>query len=101
MKALYKKETLQDPEKEGETYTNHSLSRETEFCCDKFKEYCKKFTGWSYEHGKFSIVDQITYEGHSISTIDFCPFCGEKIEYEDKDLPKKTRKRKKLHVNPH
>ncbi len=33
MRALYKKETLQDPEKEGHTYTNHTLLRETEFCC--------------------------------------------------------------------
>ncbi len=96
MRALYKKETLQDPEKEGQTYTNHTLLRETEFCCDKFKEYCKKFTGWSYDLGKFSIVDQITYERHSVSTIDFCPFCGEKIEYEDKDSPKKKRKQKKV-----
>jgi len=96
MRALYKKETLQDPEKEGQTYTNHTLLRETEFCCDKFKEYCKKFAGWSYDLGKFSIVDQITYERHSVSTIDFCPFCGEKIEYEDKDSPKKKRKQKKF-----
>jgi hypothetical protein len=95
MRALYKKETLKDPEKEGKTYTNHTLLGKTEFCCDKFKEYCKKFTGWSYDHGKFSIVDQITYDGHSVSAIDFCPFCGEKIEYDDTDSPKKTRKHKK------
>ena len=95
MKAVYKIETLQEPEKEGETYTNYTLLRETEFCCEKFKAYCKKFTGWSYDHGKFSIVDQITYESHSVSTIDFCPFCGEKIEYEDIDKPKKTKRRKK------
>lgn len=91
MRAVYKKETLEDPEKEGKTYTNHTLLRETQFCCDRFKEYCKKFTGWSYEVGKFSIVDQITYDGHSVSSIDFCPFCGEKIEYEDKDSPKKKK----------
>ena len=95
MKAVYKIETLPEPEKEGETYTNYTLLRETEFCCEKFKAYCKKFTGWSYDHGKFSIVDQITYESHSVSTIDFCPFCGEKIEYEDIDKPKKTKRRKK------
>ncbi|MCH7559901.1 MAG: hypothetical protein IIC67_00790 [Thaumarchaeota archaeon] len=95
MKAVYKIETLPEPEKEGETYTNYTLLRGTEFCCEKFKVYCKKFTGWSYDHGKFSIVDQITYEDHSVSTIDFCPFCGEKIEYEDIDKPKKTKRRKK------
>ena len=92
MRAIYKKETLQDPEREGATYTNHTLLRETEFCCDKFKEYCKKFPGWSHEQGKFSIVKEITYEGHLVIPIDFCPFCGQKIEYEDKDVPKKNRK---------
>ena len=91
MLASFKKEKLQDPEKEGETYTNYLLLRETQFCCEKFKEHCKKFTVWSYEIGKFSIVDEITYEGHSVSPIDFCPFCGEKIEYKDRDSTKKTK----------
>lgn len=95
MKASYKKETLPDPSSEGKTYDNFTLQRNVEFCCDAFKNYCKKFTGWSYDHGKFGIVDQITYEGHSTSLIDFCPFCGEKIEYDDVNNPKKVRKRKK------
>ena len=38
---------------------------------------------WSYEQGKFTIVDQITYDGYLVQSIDFCPFCGEKIDYED------------------
>lgn len=94
MRVLYKKETLQDPQKEGQMYTSYTLVSKTEFCCDRFKEYCKKFTGWSYDYGKFSIVNEITYDGHSVTTIDFCPFCGKKIEYEDKDLPKKVRNKK-------
>lgn len=94
MRALYEKETLQDPEKEGAIYTNYSLLNQTEFCCEEFKDHCKKFTAWSYDHGKFSIVNQITYEKHSVILINFCPFCGEKIEYEDIDSPKKLRKKK-------
>ena len=94
MKALYKKETLQDPESENNTYSNYTLKHNTEFCCEKFKNYCKKFTGWNYEQGKFVIVDQITYEGHSVKTIDFCPFCGQEIEYEDENTPKKTKQKK-------
>lgn len=94
MKALYKKETLQDPESENNTYSNFTLRRDTEFCCEKFKNYCKKFTVWNYEHGKFSIVDQIIYEGHSVQSIDFCPFCGEKIDYVDEDAPQKVKKKK-------
>src|SRR3989304_5915533 len=94
MKALYKKETLQDPESENSTYSSYTLKRDTEFCCEKFKNYCKKFTGWNYEQGKFAIVDQITYEVHSVKTIDFCPFCGQEIEYEDENIPKKTKRKK-------
>ncbi|HEY4680100.1 MAG TPA: hypothetical protein VIH04_02415 [Nitrosarchaeum sp.] len=94
MKALYKKETLKDPESENNTYSNFTLKRDAEFCCEKFKNFCKKFTVWNYEQGKFAIVDQITYDGHSVQSIDFCPFCGEKIDYEDENAPQKVKKKK-------
>lgn len=93
MKASYKKETRPDPEADGKTYSNYELQRGVEFCCDSFKNYCKKLPGWSYEQGKFGVVGEISYEGHSISTIDFCPFCGQKIEYEDVDSPKLKKKK--------
>ena len=93
MKAIYKKETLHDPQFEGEAYSNYVLKRDVLFCCDQFKNYCKKFTVWSYDHGKFAIVDQITYEGHSVQTIDFCPFCGEKIEYVYEKNPTKSKRK--------
>jgi len=94
MKALFKKETLKDPESDNNTYSNFTLKRDTIFCCETFKKYCKKFTVWSYEQGKFTIVDQITYEGHSVQSIDFCPFCGEKIDYEDENAPQKVKRKK-------
>ena len=94
MKAIYKKDTLKDPESEDNTYSNFTLKRETEFCCDRFKNFCKKFTVWNYDQGKFVIVNQITYDGHSVQSIDFCPFCGEQIEYEDQNSPKKVKKKK-------
>ncbi len=93
MKAIYKKETLQDPEYENNSYLNYILKHETKFCCEKFKNYCKKFTGWNYEQGTFSIIDQITYDGQSAISIDFCPFCGEKIEYVDENMPKNKNKK--------
>ncbi|MGQ0792300.1 MAG: hypothetical protein ACT4NJ_08795 [Nitrosopumilaceae archaeon] len=37
---------------------------------------------------------QITYDGHSVKTIDFCPFCGQEIEYEDENTPKKIKQKK-------
>jgi adenine-specific DNA methylase len=94
MKTLFKKEILQDPESENNTYSNFTLKRDTIFCCETFKKYCKKFTVWNYEQGKFAIVDQITYEGHSVQSIDFCPFCGEKIDYEDENAPQKVKRKK-------
>jgi len=93
MKAIYKKETLPDPQETKKDYDNFTLNRGTEFCCEMFKSYCKKFTGWDYNKGKFAIVDNITYEGHSTLTIDFCPFCGEKIEYENIDTQNKKKKK--------
>jgi hypothetical protein len=83
MKAIFKKEIRIDPENDQDTYSNLMLIPKTNFCCEKFKNFCKKFTVWSYEQGKFAIVDQINYENHSVQSIDFCPFCGEKIEYEE------------------
>ena len=89
MKASYKKETLPDPQDSKNTYENFILDRKTEYCCQEFRAYCKKFTGWDYTKGKFVIVDKITYEGNSTITINFCPFCGQEIEYELIKNPKK------------
>ena len=94
MKVNYNKETLQDPQDIQKNYDNFILSKNTEFCCEKFKAYCKKFTGWDYSKGKFVIVDEITYEGNSSIAIAFCPFCGEKIEYENRDNSKKKTSKK-------
>ena len=93
MKASFKKETLPDPKDAGGSYENFILERNVEFCCNNFKAYCKKFTCWDYEKGKFSIIDNITYDGNSTIVIDFCPFCGEKIEYHNEAKSNKTPKK--------
>ena len=80
MKATFRRKILQDQE---ESYDNFILTKDVKFCCEKFKAYCKKFTGWDYNKGKFIIINGITYEGNSTIEIDFCPFCGEMIEYEN------------------
>jgi len=94
MKAVFKKDTLKDPQSEDGTYSSFTLNRNVEFCCDSFKIYCKKFTSWNYDHGKFSIVDKITYDGHSVCSIDYCPFCGEKIDYVDETTSNKIKRKK-------
>ena len=81
--ASYKKQVLPDPVSEGKTYTNYQLLRNSEFCCAGFKDFCKKFTVWNYDKGRFTVVDNISYEGHNTRPISFCPFCGEKIELKE------------------
>lgn len=92
MRVVYKKHVLQDPQSEGGTYADYELQRDAEFCCDGLESYFKRSSGWDHELGRFVVVDRISYEGHSVRPIDFCPFCGERIEYEDVDAPAKKRK---------
>lgn len=95
MDAEYTKVTRPDPNSESGTYIDHTLGKDVVFCCERFKEFSKKFPAWSYEKGKFTIVDEITYEGQSQTAIDFCPFCGEQIKYfEIKPDGKKIRRKK-------
>lgn len=88
---MYKKETLNDPNTPSGTYVNYVLHKDVGFCCASLKSHCKKFAGWDYEKGRFVIVDKITYDGHTTSAIDFCPFCGEPIEYGEFDKSKKIQ----------
>lgn len=91
MIALYSKTVRPDPDSESGSYTDNVLERNTAFCCDRFSGYCKKFPSWSYEKGRFTIVDSITYEGSSQTEIDYCPFCGERIKYKQNKEPKGKR----------
>ena len=95
MKAIYKKQILQDSNNAENNYENFILTKDTEFCCEPLQSFSKKFTVWDYDKGKFAIVNEITYEGHSTTAIDFCPFCGEKIEYLNTDSSKKARSKYK------
>ena len=94
MKVSYNKETFKDPQDKQKIYENFILDKNIEFCCEKFRMYCKKFSGWDYNKGKFIIVDEITYDGNSTIEISFCPFCGEEIEYGKIEASKKNKTRK-------
>ena len=87
MKAEFVKIQRQDPDAKDFNYTDCSLSKDTVFCCEVFNKFCKKFPSWNYQLGRFTIVDQITYESNTQIPINYCPFCGEKIKY--KELKKK------------
>ncbi|MEM2161037.1 MAG: hypothetical protein QXN55_08800 [Candidatus Nitrosotenuis sp.] len=83
MDALYTKITRPDPDSNDKSYTDHTLSKDTQYCCDAFKSFCKKFPSWSYQAGKFTIVDTISYDNTTQIPISYCPFCGEKIKYKE------------------
>lgn len=87
MEAEFTKITRPDPSSEGGMYSDCTLIKDTAYCCDAFKEFCKKFPSWNYQLGRFTIVDQITYDSNTQTPINYCPFCGEKIKY--KELKKK------------
>lgn len=91
MKTTYTKAVRNDPTSEGSIYTDHVLTQDVVFCCDKFKDYTKKFPSWNYKKGRFTIVDEITYGGHSQIPIDYCPFCGEKIKYKELKIKKEKK----------
>ena len=58
------------------SFTEFKNEDELDFCCDKLKKYVSVVKAWSGKIGKFCIVEKNT-----LTPIDYCPFCGEKIEY--------------------
>jgi len=84
MDAFYTKTTRPDPDDAKKTYTDHALHKDAQFCCDNFKSYCKKFSSWNYQIGKFTIIDSVSYDTTTQTPIDYCPFCGKKIKYRIK-----------------
>lgn len=58
------------------SFTELKIEKESEFCCEKFQNYVSSVKSWNGKIGKFSLV-----ENNKFVPIDYCPFCGEKIEY--------------------
>ena len=58
------------------SFTEFKTESRQEFCCEKLKKYTATVKSWSNKIGKFSIVEKSI-----LIPIEYCPFCGEKIEY--------------------
>ena len=58
------------------SFTELKLEGKSSFCCDVLDKYVSSVTAWSEKIGKFCIVEK-----DILTPIDYCPFCGEKIEY--------------------
>ncbi|QLH10842.1 hypothetical protein DSQ20_04670 [Nitrosarchaeum sp. AC2] len=58
------------------TFTELKIDKQSDFCCEKLKKYVAMVKSWSSKIGKFCIVEK-----DILVEIDYCPFCGEKIEY--------------------
>ena len=60
------------------SFTELKIDEKSNFCCEKLDKYVSIVKSWSEKIRKFCLV-----ENNSLAPIDFCPFCGEKIEYVD------------------
>lgn len=58
------------------TFSKLKMDEKTNFCCDKFRNYDSLMKAWDSKTGKFCLVEKDT-----LIPIDYCPFCGERIEY--------------------
>lgn len=61
---------------EYETFTELEVKDGTTFCCDGLENYPSVVDSWSSKIGKFCITEKDV-----LVPINYCPFCGEKIEY--------------------
>jgi len=58
------------------SFSELKIEESSEFCCKKLERYVSMVKSWSSKIGKFCIV-----ENDHLVPIDYCPFCGQKIEY--------------------
>ena len=58
------------------SFSELKLNSQSDFCCEKLSKYVSSVKSWNGKIGRYSIVEKENYV-----PIDFCPFCGEKIEY--------------------
>ena len=58
------------------SFTEFKNEDKLDFCCEKLKKYVSVVKAWSGKIGKFCIVEKDV-----LTPIEYCPFCGEKIEY--------------------
>ena len=58
------------------SFSELKLNSKSDFCCKKFEKYVSSVKSWNGKIGKYSIVEK-----ENFVPIDFCPFCGKKMEY--------------------
>lgn len=58
------------------TFSELKVDGGTKFCCDKLRNYVSMVKAWDSKSGKLCLV-----ENDTLIPIEYCPFCGEQIEY--------------------
>ena len=58
------------------SFSELKINSKSDFCCEKFEKYVSSVKSWNGKIGKYSIVEK-----ENFVPIDFCPFCGKKMEY--------------------
>ncbi len=56
--------------------------KDVSFCCDKMKEWWERDFGFTESNGCVEVFGDEGIDG-AYAKIDYCPFCGEKIEIEE------------------
>ena len=58
-------------------------SARTWWCCKQLKEHDKNFQLWNVKWAKFHFKDMSVKGTIAFFPMYYCPYCGEKIEYEE------------------
>jgi len=61
----------------------HVDTHRTWWCCKQLKEHDKHFQLWNVKWAKFHFKDISTDGNIAFFPMNYCPYCGEKIEYEE------------------
>ncbi|KAF6245442.1 hypothetical protein [Nitrosopumilus sp. b2] len=55
----------------------------TWWCCKQLKDHDKYFQLWNVKWAKFHFKDMSIDGNIAFFAMNYCPYCGEKIEYEE------------------
>jgi hypothetical protein len=61
----------------------HVDTHRTWWCCKQLKEHDRHFQLWNVKWAKFHFKDIATDGNIAFFPMSYCPYCGEKIEYEE------------------
>jgi hypothetical protein len=80
MKIKFQKQT---ENYEFATFDEYRVIEDLEFCCYRFHILDSESSLWNKKSGKFCWIGVNSQDEPIYYPIDFCPFCGERFDYEE------------------